>query len=392
MPFRLSSHLFRLMVVLIVLSVVVSTIARLGGPRSESEFQTTLQHLIQTPRAPTQKVACDAEVEQRMFEIYGLIGCVAAEQYGTYAELVFEMFYETEEFRQVVKRDGTMKVVPILLKAVTDPEAFKLIAVEYRLRNTLGAALTGIGRSIIAGKDAIPALKEETIKIQEASRPFQPQEFAFLLLYAMLNEGGGFLDQFHVLAIDRVETIYSQHSIHLMSSLLTSGIMAAETKYRFDQENFNWVRDGGNAALDAALLTVPFMGRWVVKGATTTKVARVAKVSKVATGTKIARTAKVTGITITVGAVGYGITHPVQSLLAVNATGTRFMEFLKIPLASLFGPFLGWLVVLSILTCLFWPITVSLYIIYRSGGRLTRAVVAVGAWLFPKNKLVQEKS
>ncbi len=389
MPFRLSTHFLRLGCLIVLLSIVLSTILRFGGTKSESALRVATERIAQPNQEPVVNRACGSELEQNMFEAYGLIGCLAAAQYGKYAELVFEMFWETEEFREVVKRDGTTKVVPILLNALTNPEAFKLMVIEYRVRNALGATLKGIGKSIVSGTDAISVFNEEASKVREASRALEPQEFAFLLLYAMRHEGGSFLDQFHVLAIDHVETVYSQHTIHFMSSLLTSGITVAERKYRFDRDNFDWVKDGGNAALDAALLTVPFMGKWVLKAATGTKTAKAVKVSKVGIARKAA---KLTGVALGITAVGYGLTHPWNTFWAINSAGQKLAELIGIPLASLVGPTLGWVIAISVFTFLIWPIAVPLYLLWKTGGTLARAVAIMGIWLFPRKEQAHERS
>ncbi len=400
MPFRLRSHFLRLACLIVLAAVCISTLMRLAESRGDRALQTARQQ-ITLPVFPNPNTACQENLQQKMYNEYGLVGCLAAEQYGTHADLVFQTFWETEEFQNVIKTQGPTKVVPVLLAALRNQNAFRLIEVEQQMRGALHAALGSVTSGVKAGKKAfdqgekanevlltaIRELIQKSADIHKAARPLEPQEFAFVLLYGMHKGGGSFLDQFQIQSRDEVETIYTQHAVHLLSSLFTSGIKTAETKYRFDRENFSWARDGGNAALDVALLAGPSLGRWVLKGSGT------AKATKVAQGGKIRKIAKVAGVSLGITAVGYGVTHPFTSLWAINSAGQKLAEYLGIPLPGLFGPILGWFVCLAALALLFWPIAVPLYLVYRSGGIVTRSIIWVGGlvasillWLFPKTE------
>ena len=284
MNLRISTHLLRLLLLILVLSLVLSTTTRIGGEHGNRALERAISSITATQKQEV--TACRSEVESRMYIKYGVVGCLAAEQYGAYAELVFQTFWETDEFQSVVRVHGSMKVVPILLKALTHPNTFRLMEVEYQLRNAFAAALGSVASGFKAGKDAfnlgekanevflagIRELIQKSSQVHKAARPLEPQEFAFLLLYGMHSEGGSFLDQFHVLAVDQVETIYSEHAVHLLSSIFTNGIRTAETRYRFDRENFDWLKDGGSAALDTVNYETPHL--WITHLHNTTTYAK----------------------------------------------------------------------------------------------------------------------
>lgn len=351
---------------------------------------------------------------------YGTQGCWVVERFGDFGFRTLLVFQESDEFRGLFDELGPNVLVPLLGYTISNPDALNLFAGEDKIlefvrvpmeeakaRWNAAAQARAQGAKLLGMINAV--LKPSgvtTTAINNAKKEYSPLDKAMLLLYMAHQGRGSFLDQFHITygkdgAVAKVDVQYSEHVLHIVKRVMSSGVSTFEKKYRWAQAT---PADAGWALLDLTVIggsafKIVKIGGKVVEAGKPLIATKAAKATRrIVTTRRVVTAVKVVGGVTAVGAVTL---FPKQTFnWAWNRAkdagdiGTWFLEKV-LPgwlawVAPILGPFLVVAVILAFLYPFLWPLTGAC----KVGKRMAKGVTRIAAplcrvafhWLCPRKR------